>query len=177
MEIKSTIYSELSPTQRAIACFSAVNRGDVTETDRLFGHAPKDVRHRQALISIGQAMDTYNRFSAKTTSSFLIVSAKLQAALSFCAGWLEAGGSVDAPSYLKNAAITERLNPVAKQLASEVVAVRQGTLEWCEDQKVPMEIFSEPLCHLSLNQTDAAEPDSETLLAVRSVFDKITLFW
>ena len=178
MEIKSAIYNELSPAQRAIACFLAVNRDDGAEIDRLFVNAPKDVRHRQALLAIGQGLDTYNRFSARAITLYLVASSKLQSALAFCSAWLEAGGQVDSPRYRENAAIIETLTPLTEQLAGEVDAVRQAAREWCEQKKIPVEIFSEPICPFNLGGgEDCAQPDSETLSAVRSVFEKITLSW
>lgn len=177
MDIGKKIYQELTPRQRAIACYSAMNRDDQDEVDRLMGHAPRDGKHGQPILALGQALDAYNRFTARAMTTYLLVSSRLVAALSFCEAWLGAGGAIDNLEYSEKVAIVQKLTPLYEQLAGEVKAIRQAAWEWCKKNQIPTDFFSGPLCPLPMPKEMEEQSDSETLNAARSVFDTITLAW
>ncbi len=177
MDIGKKLYQDLTARQRAIACYSAINRNDQEEADRLMRYAPREKSHGQAILALGQALDTYNCFTARATTLYLGVSGRLLAAVSFCSGWLAAGGALDAPKYREKVAQVENLSPVSDRLAREVEAVWQAAWEWCEKYQIPTDFFSGELCPLPMPKEFEEKVDSETLDAVRSVFEKITLSW
>ncbi len=176
MNINKKLYQELTPKQRAIACYSAVNRNDQSEIDRLMGTTPRGRKYGQAVLALGQALNAYNCLTSRTTTTYLVVSGRLHTALSFCIAWLDAGGAIDNSEYRKHVDIVEELTPLREQLAGEVDAILQAAREWCEKNQIPVDFFSGILCSSPL-QEEIGEItcDSETLTTVRSVFDKITL--
>jgi len=95
MDISEKCYQKITPRQRAIAVYNALNRKDRAEIDRLIKNAPKDGNHRQAILAIGQAKNVYNQFMAKVIKDFFVVHGELMEALSFCVGWDTAGGAID----------------------------------------------------------------------------------
>lgn len=177
MDINKRIYSELSAKERAVAAFLAINRDDGEEVDRLFANVPRGRGHGQAVIGIGQAMETYNRFSAGAVCNYLIMSGILQNALSYCSAWLDAGGVFNAEKYREKVAVIEQLKPKVEKLAGDVYAIRQAAYEWCEKQQIPVDIFAQPLCFFPLPSRVEEVSESEELSALRSCFDKITLAW
>lgn len=177
MDIGKKIYQELTPRQRAIAIYAADNRGDQNEIDRLMGNAPRDGKHGQPILALGQALNAYNRFTARTMTTYLLVSSRLESALSFCEGWLGADGAIDNLEYAEKVAIVQKLSPLNEQLAVEVKAIRQAAWEWCQKNQIPIDFFSGPLCPLPMPKEIEEQSDSETLNAARSVFDTITLSW
>jgi hypothetical protein len=177
MEIKQKIYSELSPKQRAIAAFLSVNRDDSDEIDRLFASAPRNAGHGQAILAIGQALDSYNRFLPGAVCNYLITSGRLDVAISYCSAWLDAGGALGTSKYLENLAVIERLKPIVEKMVEDVCAVRQATREWCEKNQIPVDVFAQPLCLFPLPDRVETVSNSEELIAIRSCFDKITLSW
>lgn len=177
MEIDKNIYKNLSAKQRAIAAFAAVNREDQGEVERLISNAPRGKNHGQAIIALSQAMDAYNSLTARATRNYFAISSRLKAALSFCSAWLGAGGPIDASEYRENVLIIEKLLPRSKQLAREVEAIQQATLEWCEKNKIPGDFFSGTLCYSPLPKEVKKQSNSETLETIRSVFSQITFVW
>jgi len=177
MDIGKKLYHELTPKQRAIACYSAMNRDDQGEVDRLMGHAPRDKKHGQPILALGQALDAYNCFTARAMTNYLLVSSRLVAALSFCEAWLDAGGAIDNLKYSEKLAMIQILTPLSEQWAGVVKAVRQATWEWCKMNQIPTDLFSSQLCPLPMPKELEEQSDSETLNTVRSLFDKITLSW
>jgi hypothetical protein len=177
MDISKKLYQELTPSQRAIACYSALNRNDQTEADRIIGHAPRDGKHGQAILALGQALDAYNCLTARATTNYLVISGRLHAALSYCSAWLDADGAIDNQEYMEKFAMVQNLTPLNEQLAGEVESIRQAALEWCSKNQIPKDFFSGPLCYLPMPKEVAEQSESETLNAVRSLFEKITLVW
>jgi hypothetical protein len=178
MDIGKKLYQELTPKQRAIAAYGAVNRNDQSEIDRLMGTAPRGRKHGQAIWALAQALNAYNCLTSRTTTTYLVVSGRLHAALSFCIAWLDAGGAIDNSEYRKRADMVEELTPLREQLADEVAAILQAAREWCEKNQIPVDFFSGILCSSPLPEEIGEKTcDSETLNTVRSVFDKITLVW
>ncbi len=177
MNIGKKVYQVLTPKQRAVALYSAINRDDEDEADRLIAHAPRDRRHRQAIFALGQALDAYNCLTARATTTYLDISSRLHAALSFCSAWLGAGGAIDNQEYREKVVMVENLTPLNEQLAGEVESIRQAAWEWCKQNEIPTDFFSGPLCHLPMPKEVVEQSDIETLRAIRSVFDKITLDW
>jgi hypothetical protein len=177
MEIKQKIYNDFPPKQRAVAVFLSINRDDSEELDRLLGNAPKNDGHRQAILAIGQALNAYNRFLSDSMCNYLVASRARESARSYCSAWIEAGGALSAPKYLINVAVFERLEPIVEEWENAVYAVRQAAWEWCEKNKVPVGVFSRPVCVFSLPEKLEITSDSEELNAIRSCFDKITLSW
>lgn len=178
MDIGKKLYQELTPKQRAIAAYAAVNRHDQSEIDRLMGTAARGGKHGQAIWALAQVLNTYNFLISSTTTTYLVVSGRLHAALSFCIAWLDAGGAIDNSEYRKNADMDEKLTPLREQLANEIDAILPAAREWCEKVKIPVDFFSGILCSFTLPEEIGEKTcDSETLNKVRSIFDEITLAW
>ena len=177
MDINKKIYKDLTARQRAIACYSALNRNDQTEAYRIIGHAPRDRKHGQAILALSQAFDAYNCFTASAITTCLVVSGRLNAALSFCIAWLEAGGEMDNQEYREKVAMVQELTPLNEQLAGEVESIRHAAWVWCKKNKIPTDFFSGPGCHLPMPKEMETQSESEALNAVHSLFDKITLVW
>lgn len=177
MDIGKKLYQDLTAKQRAIACYSAINRDDQEEADRLIRYAPRERSHGQAILALAQALDAYNFLIAGATTRYLCVSGQLLAALSFCSAWLAADGGLDAPRYREKVALVEALTPLREKSAKEVEAVWQGAWEWCEKNQIPADFFSSQLCPLPMPEELGEKRGSETLKAVHSVFEKISLAW
>lgn len=111
--------------------------------------------------------------------SHLLVSDRLQTALSFCLGWACAGGSLENEEYLANRVTAERLRPLFEKLVAEVEAVHEAAREWCAQHKIPVDFFSGPLAIRPLAQSTITEisVDKEILEIARSTFAAIKLRW
>jgi len=178
MHISKKCYQGLTPKQRAIAAYHALNREDHAEVDRLIKNAPKDGKQGQAILAIGQARDVYNLMLAKKTKDFLVAYGESKEAKSFCDGWIAAGGALDNKAYHEKRAISKSLIPIVEQLASEITAVHQATREWCQNNEIPVETFSGLCCFVPLRPADMdSDVDSEMLNIVRDLYDGITLSW
>lgn len=177
MDIGKKLYQELTPKQRAIAAYAAVNRNDQSEIDRLMGTAARGRKHGQAILALSQALDAYNCLTANATRARLLVSCRLLEAVSFCSGWLGAGGAIDNSEYRKHIDMVEELTPLGEQLADEVDAILQAAREWCEKNQIAVDFFSGILCHLPMPKEMEEQSESDTLTTARSIFDKITLTW
>jgi len=179
MDIAKKLYLELTAKQRAIATYAAMNRGDQAEVDRLIGRAPRRSGHGLAILGLGQAMDAYNHIVSKATRDFLLATGKAMAAASFCEGWVSAGGATDNEQYQKNCQAAEALSLMSENRAGEIEAARQAAWEWCENNDVPVDFFSGPLCFIPLqkNNGDGVKSpiNSEFLTIMRSVFNGIKL--
>ena len=90
------------------------------------------------------------RLWRSATTTYLVVSGRLNAALSFCIAWLDAGGEIDNQEYREKVAMVQELTPLNEQLAGEVDSIRHAAWEWCEKNKIPTDFFSGPLCHLPM---------------------------
>ncbi|TKB26510.1 hypothetical protein FCL47_08840 [Desulfopila sp. IMCC35006] len=174
MDIHKKIYQDLTPKQRAIACYSAVNREDQDEINRLIGHVPQGKNNGQALSAICQALHAYNYLTAEAMHTYLLVSCRLQSALSFCSAWLAAGGAPESAEYRKKETLVEKLLPLSEKLAGEVDAIRQAAVEWCKINKIPIDIFMGSLCLFPMPKDIIEQNDSKTLEAKRLVFSEIT---
>lgn len=179
MDIAKKLYLELTPKQRAIAAYAAMNRRDQAEVNRLVGRAPRKAGHGTAILGLGQAVDAYNHLVSQATRDFLLIAGKALEAESFCEGWLSAGGDPDNEKYQINHLIAEVLSLMSENRAGEIEAARQAAWEWCERNGVPVEVFSGPLCFLPLQKV-AADSEllpvgGEILAQMRSVFDGIIL--
>ena len=175
MDISKKCYQKITPKQRAIAAYNALNRGDPTEIDRLMKNAPKEGNQGQAILAIGQAKNFYNLILAKQTKDFLVAYGEYREAVSFCDGWIAAGGASDNKAYHEKQAISESLIPIVEQLASKVTAVHQATREWCQKNEIPVETFSGISCFVPLRPADMDPVDSEMLNIMRDLYDGITL--
>lgn len=176
MDISKKVYQQLTPKQRAVACYKSITRNDQSEIDRLLEHAPKHKGHGQTFLALGQAMDAYNLFTAKFTKDFLLINGRFQAAIAYCEGWLDAGGSVTDERYLERRSTLDFLVQSMQRVVMDIHSVRQAAREWCECNSIPIEFFSGPQCFLQLSESDGSvEP--ETLDVVRSVFAAIKLSW
>ncbi|MFH0784021.1 MAG: hypothetical protein V2B20_18985 [Pseudomonadota bacterium] len=177
MDIGKKLYQELTAKQRAIAYYSAINRDDHDEVDRLLRYGPRERSHVQAILALGQALDFFNLLTARATTIYLALSGQLAAALSFCSAWLAADGALDDLQYRGKVAVIEKLTLLSKQSAGEVEAIWQAAREWCNNNQIPTDFFSGPLCALPMPKELEEQSDSETLWLVRSAFEKITLSW
>ena len=183
MDIAKRLYQELSPTQRASAVYAAINRADNTEADRLVGQAPRRGGHNKAIFGTGQALDAYNRLTAQFTREILLQVNKASSALSYCEGWLDAGGAPDDAEYSKRYLEAEVLLEISAVMRGMLEAVKQAAREWCKKNGVSTEVFSGPMAFLSLVKKNASELDDNspvddtTLEQMRSLFDEITLSW
>jgi hypothetical protein len=181
MNIAKRLYQELTPKQRAIALYAAMNRQDQVEANRLVDQAPRRAGHGKAILGIGQALDAYNRLVSQVTRDLLLVVGESMAARSFCIGWLSAGGTVNNEEYRKNCLIAETLSPICESHVGEMEAVCQAAREWCEKNDIPVDLFSGPLCFLRLKKatedTEMLPIDGEIMAMMRSVFDAIKLIW
>lgn len=179
MDIAKRLYLKLTPKQRTIAAYAAINRRDQAEVDRLIGRAPRRAGHGMAILGLGQALDAYNCFVSQATKDFLLFSGEALAAASFCEGWLSARGEPDNEKYQKHYQAAEALSLISENRAGEIEAVKQAAWEWCEKNDVPIEVFSGPLCFRPLQKpTDDVMKlpiDNELLTHIRSVFDGIKL--
>ncbi|OGR01007.1 MAG: hypothetical protein A2511_01395 [Deltaproteobacteria bacterium RIFOXYD12_FULL_50_9] len=176
-DISKRLYQKLSPKQRAVACFAALNRGDSPETGRLLGSVPTSGGHSKAIFAIRQAQNTYNYFISKVRIDLLHVVSRSIAARSFCLGFAVAGGTIDHKEYLKNCAIAEQLTPLIDGIEAQLNAIRLAGFEWCETNSIPTDIFSGMLCHFPPQKSDEHPVCNETLEIMRSLFKEITLTW
>jgi hypothetical protein len=103
----------------------------------------------------------------------------VQAASSFCLGWVSAGGSLEDDDYLANCSTVKRLQPLYEKLAAEDEAVREAAREWCAQQGIPVDVFSGPLAFITLAPSagTGVSIDQEFLDLVRSVFAGIKFAW
>ncbi len=177
MDIGKKVYQDLTPKQRAVACYLALKRDDDGEADRLFRHAPRCKIYKQEMFALGQALDAYNFFIARAIRDFLVVSGQLKEMLSFCEAWVAAGGSIDNSMYSARVTMVEKLLPLMEEVSGEVKAIRQAAWEWCKKYEIPTDFFSGPDCFSPLPKEKVEQSDSEILNVVRSLFDKITLTW
>ena len=178
MNLSKKLYQELSPKQRGVAVYGALNRSDFVEADRLFHNAPRGSGQGKAFLAIGQALDSYNLLLSKVTMSFLAESGRLKAALTFCVAWTSAGGDRNNKEYKKNCSISKSLLPVVKQLAREIATVHQATREWCQKNEIPEETFSGHSCIIPLRPADTdSAVDRKMLNILRDMYDRITLTW
>jgi len=99
------------------------------------------------------------------------------AASFFCLGWAAAGGALNNTEYLENQSITKQLKPVLENGKSMLNAVRLAGAEWCQANDVPLEIFSETLCHIPPKKYPEKTVDGATLELMRSVFSEVKLAW
>lgn len=174
MDISKQTYQSLTPKQRAVACFKSITRADQGEIDRLVAHTPKGGGHGQAILALGQAMDAYNLFTAKFTKDFLLINGKFQAAIAYCEGWLDAGGSVTDERYLERHSTLYSFEQSVQEVVMDIDSVRHAAREWCEFNNITTEFFSGPQCFLQLPDT-VGPFKPETLDVVRSVFAEIKL--
>lgn len=58
MDIGKKLYQELTPRQRAIAIYAAINGDDQDEVDRLIGNAPRGGSHSVLSLSAGATQQT-----------------------------------------------------------------------------------------------------------------------
>lgn len=177
MDISKQTYQGLTPKQRALACHSAVNRCDQGEIDRLIGQVPKDRKHGQAILGLGQAMDCYNIMMSKTVKDYLLTSNRLNSARAFCNGWIAAGGSPTDEVFLEKQAPIEALEMLIWELISDVEAIRQAAREWCVQNSISTDLFSGPFCFLQLTKSSEGEVNQETLIIMRSLFAEVKLAW
>lgn len=177
MDINKKLYQELTPKQRAIAAYAAVNRNDQTEIDRLMGAASREDGLHKALRGVGQALEAYNNLVSRAVIGFLQANGRAKAAVSFCIGWTSAGGAEDNEEYRKNCLIVEIFSEICDSWMGDIEEVQQVAWEWCEKNEIPVDFFSGPLCSYPLPDEMEEASDSETLDVVRSVFDQITLGW
>lgn len=177
MDIGKRFYQDLTPKQRAVACYLALNRGDDGEADRLIGHSPRCKNHGKSILALGQALDAYNFFTARAIRNFLVVSGEFKKMLSYCEAWLAAGGAIDNFEYSSRFAMVEKLRPTLDESAGEVAVIRQAAWEWCKKHEIPTDCFSGPLSFTPLPKEMVEQSDSEKLDVFRSLFDRITLTW
>ena len=177
MDIGKKIYQELTPNQRAIAAYAAVNRNDQAEIDRLMGTASRGEGLYKALRKLGLGLEVYNLLMNRAMIGFLLENGKIGAAVSFCIGWLAAGGSKNNEEYQKNCLVANTLSSVRDNWVVEIKDTKKAAWEWCEKNQIPIDFFSGPLSPFPLPKEIGETSDSETLNAVRSVFDTITLSW
>jgi hypothetical protein len=181
MDITKKLYQDLGPRERAIACYAALNRNDLTETDRLTGNMPHDRVYNWNFLGLGQAMDVYNQYASRAKIDLLQVVGDFRAALAYCEGWLDAGGSLENEKYQNNYLIATKLPAVIESLVAELDALGQVACEWCEKNHIPKELFSGPLCITpigKLTTTKKIREENETgesSMLMRSVFDAIKL--
>lgn len=177
MDISKQTYQGLAPKQRAIACHLAVNRADQDEIDRLIGHTPKDRKHGQAIMGLGQAIDCYNIVAAKGVQEFLLVVNRLNSARAYCEGWIAAGGAETDKVFLEKQAPIEMLELLSEKLAGDIGAIRQATCEWCVQNSISIDLFLGPHCFLPLTNSGDGEVNQETLNIMRSLFAEVKLAW
>ena len=181
MDITKKLYQDLGSKERAIACYMALNRNDLTETDRLTGNMPHDRVYNMIFLGLGQAMDVYNQYTSRAMIDLLREVGDFRAALAYCEGWLDAGGSLENEKYQKNYLIVKKLPAVLESLFAELHAVGQVACEWCEKNNIPKEIFSGPLCitptgiHTTTKKVRKKNETGESSMLMRSVFDAIKL--
>ncbi len=175
MNINKKLYQELTPKQRAIACYSAVNRNDQTEIDRLMGAASRDHELYKAIRGLGRCFEAYNLLMNRATIGLLLEARYQEKAVSFCKGWIAAGGAENNAGYQRCLLAAESLDSSSDNWIGEINEVQLAAREWCEKNQIPVDFFSGPLCSFPLPDEMEEAKDSETLDAVRSVFDQITL--
>jgi hypothetical protein len=179
MDITKKLYQELGSRERAIACYMALNRNDLTETARLTRNMRYDRAYNRIFWGIGQAMDVYNQFASRTKIDLLRVAGDFRAALAYCAAWLDAGGSVENEEYQNNYLLATQLPAVIESLVADMDAVGQVACEWCEKNNIPRELFSGPLCIIPIGKRTATKHEEndigEAAMLIRSVFDAIKL--
>ncbi|MDW7774505.1 MAG: hypothetical protein SCH71_16595 [Desulfobulbaceae bacterium] len=183
MEIKKKVYISLTPTQRAAAFYAAISRNDNIEAEKLIEHAQRGRGDSKAIFGLSQALEAYNFLAASAVRKILMHNIKTTKALSYCDGWLDAGGSTQQFDYINNFLKGDVLSKIELQMWGELEAVKQAAREWCENIGVPMEVFSGPLSYLPLsNKRDpglqkCVPVDEEILEIMRSVFNEIKLSW
>lgn len=181
MKIREQLYQALSPIQRAAAILAAINREDDTEGSRLLSQAPKGEGHGKTFLGMCQALDVYNFFIARSVREILLQIQKMTAAESYCTGWLDAGGAPDDAGYLKRYLEVLGWLEASVFMTEELEAVRKAAREWCENNGVPMEIFSGKLAFLPLvpktdmEICDSAPVDDAMLERMRSLFREVEI--
>lgn len=179
MDIAKKLYQELTPKQRAVAVYAAINRADGTEGARLLGQAPSTGGHGKAILGLGQARNVYNLLTARSVREILLSVSKAALAVSYCEKWLDADGALDDAVYLKHFKEMEALTENEEAMRGELAAIQQTAREWCDKNGIPVETFSGPLFFMPLTEKkDSDAPvDDEVLAAMRSLFDEIKLAW
>lgn len=181
MNIPKKIYQKLGPTERAVASFAAINRGDQNEMLRLAENATQNHENKKALLALNQALNIYNHFMFEATKEFLATMVKTSSANAFCAGWLAAGGSQEDLDYKKKKSAAAALTMLNEDIANEIEMIRQSTKNWCKRNNIPLSLFSGPLCVHPLDEGDEISYDimiqdnSEISKIIMSMFDSIEL--
>ena len=179
MDITRKLYHELGSRERAIACYMALNRNDLTETARLTGNMRYDRVYNRIFLGLGQATDVYNQFASRARIDLLRVAGDFRASLAYCEAWLDAGGSLENEEYQNNYVLATKLPAVIESLVAELDAVGQAACEWCEKNNIPRELFSGPLCISPIGNHTATKHEKneigESAMLMRSVFDAIKL--
>lgn len=179
MDITRKLYQKLGPRERAIACYMALNRNDLTETARLTRNIRYDQAYNRIFLGLGQAMDVYNQFASRANIDLLRVAGDFRAALAYCEGWLDAGGSLENEEYQNNYLLATKLPAVIESLVADLDAIGQVAYEWCEKNNIPRDLFSGPLCIIPIGKHTAIKQQKdetgESAMLMRSVFDAIKL--
>jgi hypothetical protein len=98
--------------------------------------------------------------------------------LAYCEGWLDAGGNPENFAYLKRYRQLDTLGAETRELSSRLEAVKQAARGWADLNKIPLEVFSEPMAILNLGEkASGVAADEETLVTMRQLFDSILLTW
>ncbi len=181
MKIREQLYQALSPTQRAAAILAAINRDDDIEGSRLLSQAPKGEGHDKAFLGVCQALNVYNFLMARMVKDILLQIQRITANESYCTGWLDAGGAPDNAEYLKKYSDLLEFLGVLEVMAGGLEAVREAAREWCDNNGLPMEIFSGKLAFMplvpktDLEICDNAQVDDALLEQMRSLFYSINI--
>jgi hypothetical protein len=141
MNIPKNIYQKLDPTERAVASFAAINRGDQEEMYRLAENGKHNHENQNAVLALNHALNIYNHLMFEAIKDFLATTVKTKAINSFCKGWLAAGGSQKDPEYQKNRSIAEALFMLSGDMANEIEMIRQATRTWCRKNNIPLSLL------------------------------------
>jgi hypothetical protein len=81
-------------------------------------------------------------------------------------------------SYLKRYKMLGTLAAEVKESVAQLEAVKQADREWADRNKIPLEVFSEPVAILNLGEeAGSLTADEETLITMRELFDGVLLTW
>jgi hypothetical protein len=178
MKVQRKTYESLSPVPRAIAAYLALNRRDYTEAEKLISAAPPKQGQGRSFLALGQAIDVYNSLCGQLAIRALHKLLEFTNDLAYCEGWLDAGGNPENFTYLKRYRQLDTLGAETRELSCLLEAVKEAAREWADLNKIPLEVFSEPMAILNLGgKTSGVAADEETLGTMRELFDSILLTW
>ncbi|MFH7326609.1 hypothetical protein [Desulfurivibrio sp. C05AmB] len=168
-------YQSLPSTQRAVAYFIAINRGDHAEAERLIEHAPCGSGQSKAFLGIERMLSVFNLLAGIVMRELLLIYGDTLAAHAYTKGWLDAGGATTDPNFLKHCKSTKDQLKAVSVMSGQLEALKEAARTWCDSNEVPEEVFASFLALIPMAKVDGEVVDATWVALYRKVFDEVKL--